>query len=284
MDILNTIPDFLKIYRDNSELKITDLESYYALYPNIFEFYFLNHCPKTSERLTEAIAKYPQKLKEIEITNEILPHVIKKVVSDYDRKYDIKIDSKFNLFVGGFGSNAFIDHKIVADVYMAAEKLSPKDEHLRVMVSHELGHVYHNIRSDQKGLEWKKVEWTSPFIALYREGVATFCSQQIAVGLSEDVYYSYDDKGTNWLAFYKENRREIKKRFLRDATGTWSMDKEKEWFRLSGGKYFGFNRLGYFIGTEYVHHLVHEFGEKKAITYWCSNDIHKSATEWLHNS
>ncbi len=27
----------------------------------------------------------------------------------------------------------------------------------------------------------------------------------------------------------------------------WNDVKEKEWFRLSGGRYFGYNRLGYFF-------------------------------------
>ena len=41
------------------------------------------------------------------------------------------------------------------------------------------------------------------------------------------------------------------------------MAKEKEWFRLSGGGYFGYNRLGYLLGTDYVENLVGKIGEEE---------------------
>ncbi len=45
------------------------------------------------------------------------------------------------------------------------------------------------------------------------------------------------------------------------------MKKEKEWFRLSGGSYFGYNRLGYFLGTAFVTYFVQAFGENEALTF-----------------
>lgn len=81
---------------------------------------------------------------------------------------------------------------------------------------------------------------------MYREGVATYLSKQIVKDLNESVYYSYDDDGERWLQYCIENEEQIKKRFLKDYIEGWTFEKEKEWFRLSGGQYFGYNRLGYF--------------------------------------
>lgn len=99
--------------------------------------------------------------------------------------------------------------------------------------------------------------------------------------MDESIYYTYDDEGTGWLSFYQSNRNEIMERFLADALSEWSMEKEREWFRLSGGKYYGFNRLGYAIGTEYVEHLVKEIGEEAACTYWVDHDVHVNIIKWL---
>ena len=119
---------------------------------------------------------------------------------------------KFHLFVGGFGSNAFVERDYWRYVF-AAEKLSPNLNHLRVIVAHEIGHIYHNVMLQNNGMDWEKAEWTDAAVNLYREGVATYVSKQIVKGLNESVYYSYDDDGERWLQYYIENEEQIKKRF-----------------------------------------------------------------------
>ncbi len=61
----------------------------------------------------------------------------------------------------------------------------------------------------------------------------------------------------------------------------WNDVKEKEWFRLSGGRYFGYNRLGYFLGTSYMEDLVAHLDEEKALNFWCSQDLKSSVMNWL---
>jgi hypothetical protein len=193
----------------------------------------------------------------------------------------VELDLTFNLLVGGYGSNAFVERKIIGDIYFAVEKLSSNPDHLRVIVAHEIGHIYHNALSDSKGINWKAITWENGLTSLYYEGIATYLSQKIVTGLEESIYYSYDDEGQSWLDFYQNNIEKVKEKFLHDVKSNWQFDYEKEWFRLSGGSYFGFNRLGYFLGTSFVHDLVQKVGELNAITYWCSNDLNKCLMDWL---
>lgn len=116
---------------------------------------------------------------------------------------------------------------------------------------------------------------------MYREGVATYLSKQIIKELNESVYYSYDNDGERWLQCYIENEEHIKKRFLEDYIEGWTFEKEKEWFRLSGGQYFGYNRLGYFLGTAFVEYIVQALGESEVFTFWNKYNLKSSVLDWL---
>jgi hypothetical protein len=281
MQIKNTVPDFIDLFRNElTELKVADLAKYYGLHPEIFEEYFTYHCPKTEERLSNAILKYPNVIENIQMISRILPGIIEEVCDRYREIFGFKEDLKFNLLVGGFGSNAFVERKIVGEVYFAVEKLSPDPDHLRVIVAHEIGHVFHNVVSNEKGMDWSKVDWTNGIMSLYREGVATYASKRIVPGQTESVYYSYDNDGESWYEFYCQNKETVKSKFLEDCREGWDFEKEREWFRLSGGSYFGFNRLGYFLGTSFVEDLVEEVGEQEAFTYWIDLDIKNKLFVW----
>ncbi|PGM52733.1 aminopeptidase [Bacillus cereus] len=278
--INNTIPSFFQLF-DNNHIGLDDLNNYYDKHPEAFEEYFKFHCPKTEERLSNAIDKYPVKLEDILIISETLPSIIQEVIERYRAQFGFEVNVTFHLFVGGFGSNAFVEREIIGDIFFAAEKLSSEREHLRVIVAHEIGHIYHNVVLQENGMDWTKAEWTDPAVSLYREGVATYLSQQIVKGLRESVYYSYSSDGDPSLQCYKENEEHIKKRFLQDYVKGWTDEKEKEWFRLSGGNHSGYNRLGYFLGTSYMEYIVHTLGESEALTFWSKNNLNESVMEWL---
>ncbi|HHT7240134.1 MULTISPECIES: DUF5700 domain-containing putative Zn-dependent protease [Bacillus cereus group] len=278
--INNTIPSFLKLL-ESDDIGLHDLNKYYDMYPEAFGEYFNYHCPKTEERLSSAIKKYPEKLEDIRIISETLPSIIQEISEEYRIQFGFNIDLTFHLFVGGFGSNAFVERDIMGDIFLAAEKLSPEREHLRVIVAHEIGHIYHNFVLQESGMDWTNAEWTDALVSLYREGVATYLSKQIVKDLSESVYYSYNSDGDPWFQCYRENEKQIKNRFLQDYIEGWTAEKEKEWFRLSGGNYFGYNRLGYFLGKSYIEYIVHTFGENEALTFWSENNLKSSVMEWL---
>ncbi|ENB9401136.1 DUF5700 domain-containing putative Zn-dependent protease [Bacillus cereus] len=278
--INNIIPSFSRLW-ESSNIGLHNLNKYYDRHPEVFKEYFTFHCPKTKERLYSAIEKYPEKLGDIHSVSENLPRIIQEINKDYYIQFGFDLEVTFHLFVGAFGSNAFVEREIIGDMFFAAEKLSPDLNHLRVIVAHEIGHIYHNVMLQNDGMDWEKAEWTDAAVNLYREGVATYLSKQIIKGLNESVYYSYDNDGERWLQCYIENEEYIKKRFLEDYIEGWTFEKEKEWFRLSGGQYFGYNRLGYFLGTAFVEYIVQALGESEVFTFWNKYNLKSSVLDWL---
>ncbi|MGN4670977.1 aminopeptidase [Bacillus cereus] len=278
--INNTIPSFLKLW-ESTDIELAVLNQYFTSHPEIFEEYFKYHCPNTNERLSNAIKQYPAKIEDIRIITKTLPIIIQEITNEYCNKYHFDVNMKFHIFVGGFGSNAFVEREIIGDIFFAAEKLSPDSNHLRVIVAHEIGHIYHNVMLQNDGMDWEKAEWADAAVNLYREGVATYFSKQIMKGLDESVYYSYDNDGERCLQYYIENEEQIKKRFLEDYIEGWTFEKEKEWFRLSGGQYFGYNRLGYFLGTAFVEYVAQALGESEVFTFWNKHNLKRDVMDWL---
>ena len=278
--INNTIPSFLKLW-ESTDIELAVLNQYFTSHPEIFEEYFKYHCPNTNERLSNAIKQYPAKIEDIRIITKTLPIIIQEITNEYRNKYHFDVNMKFHIFVGGFGSNAFVEREIIGDIFFAAEKLSPDSNHLRVIVAHEIGHIYHNVMLQNDGMDWEKAEWADAAVNLYREGVATYFSKQIMKGLDESVYYSYDNDGERCLQYYIENEEQIKKRFLEDYIEGWTFEKEKEWFRLSGGQYFGYNRLGYFLGTAFVEYVAQTLGESEGFTFWNRHNLKRGVMDWL---
>ncbi|MBG0961986.1 aminopeptidase [Bacillus sp. SRB1LM] len=278
--INNTIPSFLKLW-ESTDIELAVLNQYFTSHPEIYEEYFKYHCPNTNERLSNAIKQYPAKIEDIRIITKTLPIIIQEITNEYRNKYHFDVNMKFHIFVGGFGSNAFVEREIIGDIFFAAEKLSPDSNHLRVIVAHEIGHIYHNVMLQNDGMDWEKAEWADAAVNLYREGVATYFSKQIMKGLDESVYYSYDNDGERCLQYYIENEEQIKKRFWEDYIEGWTFEKEKEWFRLSGGQYFGYNRLGYFLGTAFVECVAQTLGESEGFTFWNRHNLKRGVMDWL---
>lgn len=281
MRIENIIPDFLVLYDSKKDFRMSDLEVYTNAHPTVFEQYFPIHCLKTEERLQAAIAKYPAKIEDIRLISDHLPKIIEEIASKYQKSFQLNLNLRYKIIVGTFGSNAFVTRDNKREIYFAAEKLSAEVEHLNVIVAHEIGHVAHFTFATNQGMDWAMVDWMHGLTTLYTEGAATYLSKKIVPDLNESVYFTYDNKGDPWVACYQKNKAEVKKRFLEDVSSGWNMAKEREWFRLSGGNYFGHNRLGYLMGTDYVRSLVERIGEEKALTFWVDNDVKKDILAWL---
>ena len=280
MKMINIIPEFLDIFHSTKNLTYDDLNMYYEKNPDIFNAYFPKHCKNNPERIGNAIKQYPAKMKDIEIISKRLPATIKKICDAYARLFHFEVPITFHLFVGGFGSNAFIDRKLVGDVYFAAEKLSIHPDHLSVIVAHEIGHAYHRVFSDKNSIDWNAVKWTSGEISLFLEGVATYLSKKIVKNVNETTYYSYDDSGLTTLNFYRSKKNTIKKIFFDDCL-VWDHSKLKEWFTLSGGSYYNKTRLGYYLGTDFVESLAKSIGDEKVILAWKERNFEDTLHSWL---
>lgn len=277
MKIVDTASYFL----ENYDGTLNSLRTYYSEYPEIFEVYFAYHCKDTEERHQQSISKYPAVMEAIEAARWRLPSLIEETATAYERLYGITFPIDVNLLVGGFGSNAYTYREIIPNISFALERLSPEPDHLRVIAAHEFGHAAHHIISDRAETDWSRVNWTHPLNWLYQEGIATHFSRKTAVGLAESVYYSFNGEGEEWLRFAERNAGEIKRAFAEDYRNLSTVELFKEWFSITGGKRFGYDRLAYFLGNDFVQSRMEELGEMKTVLCWREKDFLQSAEKWL---
>jgi len=211
MKIYNTVPYFLENYVPSVEF----LKHYHEKFSQHFEEYFLYHCKNPNEKITNAIEKYPSVMEDIKKSSVKIEHLIHQVTLAYKEKYGVQFTKDVHIIVGAYGSNAFTHRQIIPEISFCLEKLSSNDTHLQVIIAHEFGHALHNILTDQKGMDWAKVEWFHPFTLLLQEGCATYFSEQI-VKADQSVYFSYDDEGGDWLHFAEKEKSKIVLSFLED--------------------------------------------------------------------
>jgi hypothetical protein len=280
MQIIDTIPYFKQTYHSS----IVFLRKYYGEYPEIFKEYFTYHCKDTEERHHASLEKYPDVLSDIDLVYKEIIHIIHETAEHYKSNYQVSFPVDINLIVGGFGSNAYTYRQIIPNITFALEKLSPVPDHLRTIVAHEFGHAAHNIISNNAGIDWKNVDWNSPLTWLYQEGAATHFSRQTAKGINESVYFSFDDEGEEWLQFFSKNQEKIISNFARDVTTETPIAVFKEWFSITGGTKFGYNRLGYLIGDQFFQNLIKINGELGAITAWKDPCFKEYVVNWLLNT
>ncbi|WP_064092174.1 hypothetical protein [Rossellomorea aquimaris] len=278
MKIIDTIPFFLKNYQPSLE----HLKNYYNEYPEVFNEYFAYHCKNTDERLNQAVSKYPEVLSNIkEVHQNIIP-IIKEITEEYYKRYKVSFPIEVNLIIGGFGSNAYTHRQIIPNITFALEKLSPEPDHLKTIVAHEFGHAAHNILSDESGIQWENIKWTSPLTWLNQEGAAIHFSRGNVAHLHPSIYFHFNEEGYEWLTFANSNKNAIKWEFAQDYRAETPQSIFREWFSIHGGKKFGFSRLGYFLGDIFFQNQIMTLGEMKAIIAWKEKDFEEQVENWLY--
>lgn len=168
-------------------------------------------------------------------------------------------------------------------VFLAIEKLPSLEEYVKVIVAHEIAHIYHNyILLEQTETNWESIPLMNGITSMYLEGVATYISKRLVPDMPESVYYSYDDSGEDWFSFCRGNQKEIARAFL--EISNWDIDGLREWFRLSGGKIFGYTRLGYFLGTVFIEDKLKEIDEYKIYTLLADESFLSIGNQWLEKT
>lgn len=275
------INDTVQFFMINYESSVSFLKNYYQKYPDIFYEYFAYHCRDTEERHLQSILKYPNYFKTIEeVHHKIIP-IIQEITEKYNKVYRISFPIEVNLIVGGFGSNAYTHRQIIPNITFSLEKLSPVEAHLRTIVAHEFGHAAHNIISNNAKINWGLVQWNNPLTWLNQEGAAIHFSRKTVPNEVQSIYFSFDHNGEEWLEFCTQNMKEIKNEFAKDYSLLTPELMFKEWFSINGGKKFGFNRLGYYIGDLFFQNQIQQIGEYEAIIAWKNNDFVDNVKEWL---
>ncbi|QHT63169.1 aminopeptidase [Paenibacillus lycopersici] len=279
MEIRDTTNHFFELY-SNGKLSFDLLdENYYKRFEH-FEDYFRTHCAKTKGRIEESIEKYDNDIHKIRRVADFLPRIIQEVYASAALYFGFEVNIDFNLFVGAYGSNAYA-YKY--SVFLAIEKLPSLEEYVKVIVAHEIAHIYHNyILLEQTETNWESIPLMNGITSMYLEGVATYISKRLVPDMPESVYYSYDDSGEDWFSFCRGNQKEIARAFL--EISNWDIDGLREWFRLSGGKIFGYTRLGYFLGTIFIEDKLKEIDEYKIYTLLADESFLSIGNQWLEKT
>ena len=275
--VQNITEEFFVRYEKEQVFSIEGLEAYMNRYPAVFDSYFKTHCQRTPERLQQAIAKYPAGYEAMKRTAACLPGIIQSAYRDLAGLLGFQTDVKVNQIVGAYGSNAYVTHD--GTVHFAIETLSDRPEHLRVLAVHELAHALHFAKLKEEGFDFSRFAWDG-YTSLYLEGIAAFLSEAVYPGQPEHVYFSFDDTSEKWIRFFKENKRAIFTS-LKEDLQDWSMDREREWFRLRSGKRYGYDRLGYLVGKELICSLAGQLGLEKIFTLWAKEDIRPYIDQWM---
>lgn len=277
IEIVDLSQEFFREWDSNKPFTINNLERYYAKFADVFDDYFKSHCQRSPERLNGAIERYQDKYETMKRAATLLPTILKDVYDQLSEIMGFQMNLRTRILVGGFGSNAYVTHD--GTLHFAIESITDEPKYLRVLVGHEMAHAFHFEMLRREGFDFSKLEWDG-YTSLYLEGVATFVSELLNPDLPERVYFSFDDTNEDWIVFFKKSYIEILTSLKNDLQ-EWTMEEEREWFRLRGGKKYGFNRLGYLIGKDFISYSVKEFGLKETITFWAKNDIKSVFTEWF---
>lgn len=120
------------------------------------------------------------------------------------------------------------------------------EEHMRALVYHELGHVWHKqIRGTPHLPPPTPVD--APLWLLYTEGVAMVCEQLLC---DDSLYYHQDKAG--WLTWCLAHEQDSKREYLRRVRHAESVqDFFGDWHN-----YRGYADVGYFLGAQFVRYML----------------------------
>jgi hypothetical protein len=283
MAINNTVYEFMERL-DRGDLMTRDgLEDYFRRYPEIFGVYFPDYCPKTDERLIRAIEQYPAKAEDISLAGQRLPEEIDNIRGLYLSLTGIDADVDHHLFAGAFGSSAFVAGEKKDEIFYALEMLSPEPDDLRLVAAHEMGHIIqYRMSAGTAGDDWwQDVHWNHPLVTLVSEGGAIYLSKLAVPGRGRPDYISFGALGEESYGFYMGNKRKLHEEFMNDMRESWETEKDKEWFRLSGGSRNGHSRLGYYIADGFMEHRAELRGMDAALTDWDTMTLEEEFMDYL---
>ena len=113
------------------------------------------------------------------------------------------------------------------------------------LISHELGHIWHEEAGGAFGKQ--NTEKEKAVFQLFSEGIAMRCEQMLC---GDDQFYHQGKDG--WLSWCQLHKREIQQEYLyRVQNGIRIQDFFGDWCA-----YQGYSAVGYYLGCEFVKHLM----------------------------
>ena len=178
---------------------------------------------------------------------QIINHSFVKAIENLDEKmkricqYDLTVDVVLYLgLCNGAGWATELNGK--PTVLLGIEKILELDwgdyESVAALIYHELGHIWHFAVGGKRTM--------TPILQLYCEGVAMYIEQQLL------GYESYHQDKDDWLKWCHSNKAALNAEYLRRLLENKSV---KEFFG-DWLCYQGHSDVGYFIGCEFIKHLL----------------------------
>ncbi|MER1987502.1 MAG: hypothetical protein ABS948_16610 [Solibacillus sp.] len=277
MQIYDLASPFLNLYKPSKDY----YENYFNEYPDIYNYYFENHCFNKEMKFENALIAHPKMIQQMKWVTQKFITLIPQITEEYEKRFPIKFTKDTYIFVGLGGSNAYTYRSMDPHIAFCVEKFELEEDGLHVIVAHEFGHAAHHLFTTLNGIEAKDIDWNSPYTWLLQEGVATYLSTLI-VNVDKDIYFAFK-RDREWLTFCEENEVSILTAFKQDLVQKTSAEMFKEWFSINGGQTFGYSRIGYYIAYILVHHLVNEEGIENVMSYWGHVDFKERMINLIHN-
>lgn len=277
MQIYDLASPFLNSYEPSKDY----YENYFNDHPDIYSYYFENHCFNKEIKLENALITHPQMIQQMQWITQKFMSLTPQITQEYEKRFPIKFIQDTYIFVGLGGSNAYTYRSMDPHVAFCVEKFEPDEDGLRVIIAHEFGHATHHLFTTYKGIEAKDIQWSSPFTWLLQEGVATYLST-LVVNVDPDIYFAYK-RDPEWLTFCEENKANIVTAFQQDLQQKTAAEIFKEWFSINGGQTFGYSRIGYYIAYLLVQHLVTKDSIESAMLYWGHADFEERMGDLIKN-
>jgi len=277
MQIYDIASPFLNLYKPSKDY----YENYFNEHPDIYNYYFKNHCFNKEAKLENALITHPKMIQQMKWITQKFITLLPQIIEEYEKRFPIKFTKDTYIFVGLGGSNAYTYRSMDPHIAFCVEKFEPEEDGLHVIVAHEFAHATHHLFTTLNSIEAKDIDWNSPYTWLLQEGIATYLSTQI-VTVDKDIYFAFK-RDQEWLTFCEENEESILTAFEQDLVQKTSAEIFKEWFSINGGQTFGYSRIGYYIAYILVHHLANEEGIENVMLYWGHVDFKERMMNLIHS-
>ena len=269
MNILNTLTDIPNIYKDGS-FDIHEWEKYINLInPKLYQLCFDDMSESISTGLVSFEKDYLPILNNVFIQKEEVNRAIKSfdiltngLERELIKKFNKSVDVEIVLYLGlcnGAGWVTKVDDKVFC--LLGIEKIIELNwqglNEFRGLLSHELGHVFHN----QYGVLERKFESNKDTFLwqLFTEGVAMYFEQML---FGDFEYFHQDCNG--WKLWCEDNLNQIKIDFYNDLN---SMTFENQRYFGDWVKYYSHSDVGYFLAAKFIRFVCKKYSFDKILIF-----------------
>lgn len=281
INIINIVDSFVNFWENVQDKEIIEQKNLWESdfrnkHKDIFDIYFTNW--GSMELLENSLNKYPTSIERIKtnanyINTEI--NVLNKKLENLFGEDDLEMN--LVIMVGLYSSNGWVtNYNGVETVFIAAEFFDNLD-YIAILIVHELAHAYYYNKSKMTKQDQNIA------VSMFDEGFATFVSEKIFDGLSENEYLWF---GNEYLELWNDfNNNEAKVlNFIKNKLNSKDSKTYSLLFSMQANSYGMPCRSGYGIGYRFVKRLSEKYPLSQMLEWnnkEISNKMEKTLSEFL---